>query len=402
MDEVKALLLPYDEISNCASITRIRSALKRTTDETYKIPLSQIAVRAGFNWRIKPSWMSDEEWEAELEIPELAASIFANGMRLALEGDLLDDLKTFVLTDGYRRYLANIWLFKNNNPEGLLIEDWMIKVKVNKPGTTELDRANAIFISQDNMKLPPMQMARGLLRLKEIFSYTNEKISTQWGKSRQWVDNMIKLNDLSEEIQEKLERKQISATEALIKHRQEKKEEKKKEDLPPLTLEILSGPPLNADNTEGIPPANTIEYLRKGVLSDSKSPADQEEENVKEGQAPMIGAATEPFKPIKYDGDSVHHQEEESKKATDPKFRDERPKNDRNDALPTIDFRKEKTEAEFDINESIKLLDKIEVQLDTLPNHQKKFADDIIRLKGIIVFNLNKVKETIHRAADRI
>src|ERR1051326_8832619 len=108
--------LPYKPIGDIAGARQRREFATRST-ETFVIDLNIIRVREGFNVRLRPSNLSEIEWEEHLLIPELAASILTNGLQTPIEGDLAAGGKKFYITEGYRRYLAIKRLVREGNTE---------------------------------------------------------------------------------------------------------------------------------------------------------------------------------------------------------------------------------------------------------------------------------------------
>lgn len=215
--------LPYAPIEAGLNRNDQRSILKdvggKIGRQTMLVPIGQIAIRDNFNWRIKPSEMSEEQWlysPDELDIKSLADGIFQSSGHPALEADMTSE-GVFYVTDGFRRYHARLRLLQDGKmtfPDGSPVE--MVEVMPNPKETTEEDRMLTIFRSQENKKLRPMEIALGLKRVKDTFGYSNEKIAELIGKSRQYVDNKIALAEEPVEIRQAIEDGKLSPTAATV------------------------------------------------------------------------------------------------------------------------------------------------------------------------------------------
>lgn len=394
--QVLLLPLPYEEITEVANRATFRAVATRSSFEVYGLDLDMVQLREGFNARVKPTWMPDDQWFKELKIRELMDAYIAGDVIPPIEGDLTADGSTFIITDGYRRFLAHTALKEEGyetfyDKEGV----WRVQVVSNPPGTTELSRMKRIITSQENIKLEPMMIARCLLRIKETQlnsegkPYTNDDLATDFHKSRQWVDNMINLNKLPEDIIIKIEQKEIAPTAALHYLAEEKKADKlaKKKSVK------FKDPGDGDDDSEDLKSDKQFTPVTNGAFDGDTHNKFHIDE---------LGQLIDPNAPlVNYDKDSIHKQEEEANKATDPNFKETRPKADREDALGEIDFKKEKVEGEMDLNEAIKMMDKINVMMDSLPAGQKQFREDVQRL---CVFSINKIKsaqEILKKAADK-
>lgn len=205
----QTLPLPYEEIQTGLNRDQVRDILKDTGSkrgrETLFVPIDKIRIRHGFNWRIKPDEVSLDEWlygPDYLDIQALAAGILASNGAPPMEVDLTAD-GAFIITDGFRRYHAITRLLGEGvreYPDGSAVN--MVEVLVNAKTTTELDRMVSIFTTQENKKLRPLEVAHGLLRIKETYGFSHEKIGDLIGKSRQYVDQKIALATERAEIQQ--------------------------------------------------------------------------------------------------------------------------------------------------------------------------------------------------------
>lgn len=213
--------LPYAPIEAGLSRNDQRQILKdiggKLGRQSMFVPITQIAIRENFNWRLKPEGMTEDEWlysPDELDIKSLADGIYQSCGNPALDVDMTSE-GVFYVTDGFRRYHARMRLLRDgkmNFPDGTPVD--MIEVQINSKETTEEDRMLAVFRTQDNKKLKPMEIALGLKRVKDAFGYSNEKIAELIGKSRQYVDNKIALAEEPVEIREAIDKGQLSPTAA--------------------------------------------------------------------------------------------------------------------------------------------------------------------------------------------
>lgn len=427
--------LPYQEITERPNRDDIRKAYKRTHRETFKVPLDHVRFRVGdepFNGRIKPMYMSDAEWEEQklvvLEIKELAEAMETEGQLSPIEGDPVweDGVLIFYPTDGHRRTLSHHWL-RDNTESTRFIEEgvWMVEVLINPKGYSELDRMKRVLTPENKLELRPMEIARQILRIKKYGDYSSEEMPYILGlnKSRQWIDNMLLLNELDIDDQIAIERGTLKVTNAITAYRERKKQEKEDKKAPaadqkpkdektftPGGFESLSKDKDNQEDENEDEDDSTEDAsgaLRKGIKdllgdkADDESSGDNTDPQDDDDEEEQTVGGQGSFKPVQYDNESVHNQEEKSNGPTDPKFREERPKNDQFDALPTVDFRKEKTEADMELTESIKMLDQISVRVGKLPSNHKQFIDDTQRTISILTRKLDGVKEIIKKAADR-
>lgn len=141
--------------------------------------------------------------------------------------------------------------------------------------------------------------------------------------------------------------------------------------------------------------------IKKGISALLNSEVDEEEEDDTQEELVPVGDALQPHKPIKFDGDSVHNQEEEANKPPSGKYKDARPAKDQDgDALGKIDFRKEKTEAEMMIAECVGRLDKANIKVSQLPAHLQQYKDDIARLLEFTIKDLNELTQFVKKAPD--
>lgn len=147
-----------------------------------------------------------EGWNARKTftgIEELADDIEQNGLNEPLEGVLSADGKKFMLTDGERRYRAIKLLIDRASCAKDKVDFSEIEVIPVPRGLKPQDMIVRMLSSGVQKSIyKDVEIADGILRLKTDFSLTNEDIGKKMGKSRQWVDNMVKLAKQPDEIKE--------------------------------------------------------------------------------------------------------------------------------------------------------------------------------------------------------
>jgi ParB-like chromosome segregation protein Spo0J len=107
---------------------------------------------------------------------------------------------------------------------------------------------------------------------------------------------------------------------------------------------------------------------------------------------------------VKIDNTSVHKQEEQANQPPSGDYREpSRSKDQGSDALPPVDFKGEKTEAELKCNEAIGKVDKLSTLLGHLPDDVpglRQTKEDGQRICHFLQQTIQEVRETIKRAAD--
>lgn len=177
----------YEKLENGASRDVWRQNAKAFRS-TYKVPFKIITVLEGWNTRTIFEGIED-----------LAADILANGLNEPLEGVMSPDGKKFHLTDGERRFKAIQWLVKKGEvfdevevvptPRGMKPQDMLVRM---------------LSSGVQKSMYKDVEVANGLLRLKTDFKLSNEEIGSKMGRSRQWVDNMIKLAKQTDAVKEQV------------------------------------------------------------------------------------------------------------------------------------------------------------------------------------------------------
>jgi ParB/RepB/Spo0J family partition protein len=173
----------YETLDNAPGRTVWRSSLK-TLRSTYKIEFKRI--------HILPNWNIRKEFTG---IEELAKDIQQNGLNEPLRGVMSQDGKKFFVVDGERRFRALQLLIKNGDVIDE-VEIMPLPAKMNAQGMI----AQMISSGVNKCLYNDIEIADGLKRLKHDFSMSNQDIADQIGKSRQYVDGMIRLAEQPEEI----------------------------------------------------------------------------------------------------------------------------------------------------------------------------------------------------------
>lgn len=381
-NQTDTALLPYEPILKIATRDQMRT-VSTIGDQICRIDINIVRIREGFNIRSKPAWMSTEEWLVALEIESLALDILKNGLQDPLRGDMVPTEEgelVFYLTDGYRRFLAICWLLEQGHTKQANGKD-MNQVDVLRfpVGTTDKDR-DLFMLSSGKKKLyNEMQMARGMKRLKDLHKMTSEEIGERLGYSRQWVDNKLKLNNLPQEQQDAIERGDLKSTNALFPEKVGAKI------VPAETLQQLQVNGNGNGNGNGQSNASQAHVYIPGGFQTLDNP------EVIAPAAPQQQVVTETKKAL--DQEMKSHE-------SNGHYQESRPRDDRNDALPKVNFSQEKTQAEMELNEVKGMLDKINVICNNFPMNMKQTADDIQRMCAASVRKVEVAQEIIKKAAD--
>lgn len=223
-DTQGVLELPYATIESnkIASRDHVREMNKSGKTaygrQTYYIELGIITPRLGFNGRIKPDGMSEDEYDEYLEIPAFAMSLLETGIDTPLEGDLVVEGKknVFYLTRGERRWRSLRWLVKNGHKKFSNGKDLkMVEVIMNPRDITEEQRIKLMLTSDTNKKYHPLEWGRAFLRLKTTFGKTHDQLHKEYGMSRQTVDNYVKLANEPQLIQQAILTNKLTTTAAI-------------------------------------------------------------------------------------------------------------------------------------------------------------------------------------------
>lgn len=180
---------------NC---TQYRSSFKIGTD----------SIRVTPGWNVRKSFT---------DIEELAADILQNGLQNPLQGDLDAATGLFYVRDGERRFRA-ILLINANGGDIDVVEVMPYPSKM-----TEADKLISNLSTDKKCKYNPIEMADGVMRLKDNYGFTNKEIGDRLGYSRQWVDGMILLAKNKEDAESKINNQGLSATSTVKQIREKTK-----------------------------------------------------------------------------------------------------------------------------------------------------------------------------------
>lgn len=182
----------------------------KASRSTFKIDFNKIKILANWNTRI----FFDG-------IEELAGDIAENGQLEPLRGDMSQDGSTFFVTDGERRYRAIKFLRSQGNEDFEFVEVL--------PNPSNMKPVDKIFmmISTGVQKsvYQPVEIANGLHRIKTDFQLSNEAIGKRLGRSRQWVDDMIKLAKAPEEVKSAVAEGKTTRTAVVVASRTKSSDE---------------------------------------------------------------------------------------------------------------------------------------------------------------------------------
>jgi len=185
----------------------------KTARSTYRVHIKKIKVIPGWNARI---FFDD--------LPELSLDIMENGLQVPLQGDLSPDGSIFYITDGERRFRA-IQHILEAFPERKKEFEY-VEVFPNDTRTKPVDKLfNMLSSGVQKSMYRPVEIANGLLRIKTDFHLSNDAIGQKLGRSRQWVDDMIKLAKAPEEVKKELNDGNISRTAITVASRTKSKDE---------------------------------------------------------------------------------------------------------------------------------------------------------------------------------
>lgn len=474
MEDQQQLSLPYEILGETLGRGKIRDIESvKNGRNTWMVPYDQIRIRPGYNIRSKPAWVTEEEWEIELEVEQLARQLL-NGKDCPdiIKGDFTwgnndmgEVMQVFSLSDGERRCRAIGRLLKEGHthyPNGKAIN--MVEVLQNPIGYTEYDRNRQFMSTNNNMKYTDLQWASLCQRMKHSFfkndenpllilsreeilakgeeslngwsALTNDDIAKDLHHARQWVDNMLILHGLPDETKRKIYNKELPYSTAISDYRKTNKEKKPQKELTVIDQEgevvatLKEGESItvqhaNSDTENETPfddPDPLLEQCKEYVSTLKKIGTANLQREFEFGynrafrimcqlrDAGIIREEVEGYCTVianeKFivDTHSANEVEEDSHK-TRATFAEQRPSKDREDALMQQDFKTEKEECEFNLNEVVKLMDKLEAQIKNLPDHVpgiKQAKGDMTGLiNGIILPKIRDTQDKLKNAPTR-
>lgn len=213
------LQLPYAEVGKVANREFIRSnkeIFTQTPRASFKMPLSKIQERDGFNSRIKYE-----------EIQELAEDIFNRGQDEPMVLDITES-GIGLIDCGHRRFRA----FQLNVELGRMEPDVLVEFYPNKASVTELDRMVRQITSNVNLKkdLKVYEKAKVAWNVKNLYTekpLSHEEVAKLLHLSRQTVDNLIKIHEADDALKNTMVERDLNLKDclALVKTEKELKKQ---------------------------------------------------------------------------------------------------------------------------------------------------------------------------------
>lgn len=166
------------------------------------------AVRQISVTQLKPGTFQPRRVFDDAEIAHLAESIKAHGILQPILARVGSDVDTYEIIAGERRWRAAQAASLHNVP--VILRDM----------TDQQALEFGLIENLQRVDLTPVDEALGYQRLVDDFSYTQEKIAKQLGKSRSHVANILRLLTLPADVQVMLNKGQLTAGHArpLIGH----------------------------------------------------------------------------------------------------------------------------------------------------------------------------------------
>ena len=175
--------------------------LNSTVNETKRSDMFFVDPR---NIQIEEGHNSREDFDLEGIIP----SIRENGVKNAItcRRETIDGKQQFILTDGERRLRASLQLIKD---EGLSLR---IPVILEKKGSTPLSRLyDSAIRNADQKDFTPMEYAKLCDKLSRKYNQERKEIAKNLGKSEVQISQWLSLLQLPIDVQQKIQRGEVSA-----------------------------------------------------------------------------------------------------------------------------------------------------------------------------------------------
>lgn len=166
--------------------------------------LQDLHEEPGFNLR-------EDSEELAQSIDDLANYIVAGGIYPALEVRPRDAGGAW-LVDGHRRYKA----LRKALAMGAAIADknGQVWVDIVPFSGNDADRTLRVMTSNENFKLSPLEVSKGLKRLR-AFGWSVTDIAQRMGKSRAHIEQLLLLADANSDVQQMVAAGTVSATVAI-------------------------------------------------------------------------------------------------------------------------------------------------------------------------------------------
>lgn len=213
------LQLPYAQVGKIAGRQFIRNnkeVFTQTARASFKMPLSKIQERDGFNSRIV--------YEG---IEELAEDIFNRGQDEPMVLDITTE-GIGLVDQGHRRLRA----FQLLLSQGKIDKEYLVEFYPNKTDVTELDRMVRQITSNVNLKkdLKVYEKAKVAWNVKNLYTekpLSHEEVAKLLHLSRQTVDNLIKISEADDALKNTMVEKDLNLKDclALVKTEKELKKQ---------------------------------------------------------------------------------------------------------------------------------------------------------------------------------
>lgn len=208
------LQLPYAEVGKVANREFIRSnkeIFTQTPRASFKMPLSKIKERDGFNSRIVYDG-----------IEELAEDIFLRGQDEPMTLDITEK-GIGLIDEGHRRYRALNLLLSQNKID----KEYLVEFYPNKASVTELDRMVRQITSNVNLKkdLKVYEKAKVAWNVKNLYTekpLSHEEVAKLLHLSRQTIDNLIKIYEADDALKNTMVEKDLNLKDCLALVKTEK------------------------------------------------------------------------------------------------------------------------------------------------------------------------------------
>lgn len=205
------LSLPYEEITSVAGRTEIRKSFKISSQESYKVPISQLVIRDGYNKRrVYEDMENCVQWVIESTnngIVELDPAPVVDFVEK--DGQIIAKIMR-----GHRRYNA----IKMAIAGGLIVD--FVVCSPTPKGMTELDRLFDIYSSNMHQsQLKPIEQAAVVYDAKHNFGVklSNEEIAKKINCSRQKVDYLLMLAEADDRTKDEIKGMNLTDAVAFIR-----------------------------------------------------------------------------------------------------------------------------------------------------------------------------------------
>ncbi len=201
------LNLPYAEIGKVAGRQFIRNnkeTFTQTARASFKMPLSKIQERDGFNSRVVYE-----------NIEELAEDIFLRGQDEPMVLDITPE-EIGLVDQGHRRLRA----FQLLLSQGKIDKEYLVEFYPNKTDVTELDRMVRQITSNVNLKkdLKIYEKAKVAWNVKNLYTekpLSHEEVAKLLHLSRQTIDNLVKIWEADDALKNTMVEKDLNLKDCL-------------------------------------------------------------------------------------------------------------------------------------------------------------------------------------------